>query len=68
MKISALPNAAALTGAEILALVQAGQTRKTTAADVAVFASQQHRAEAVPHPQYEVAIDLRALYESAKNA
>ena len=68
MKISALPNAAALTGAEILALVQAGQTRKTTAADMAAFASQQHRAEAVPHSQYEVAIDLRALYESAKNA
>lgn len=68
MKLSALPNAASLTGAEILALVQAGQTRKTTAADMAAFASQQHRAEAVPHPQYEVAIDLRALYESAKNA
>lgn len=68
MKISALPNAASLTGAEILALVQSGQTRKTTAADLAAFASQQHRAEAVPHPQYEVAIDLRALYESAKNA
>lgn len=68
MKLSALPNATALTGAEILALVQSGQTRKTTAADMAAFASQQHRAEAVPHPQYEVAIDLRALYESAKNA
>lgn len=68
MKISALPNAASLTGAEILALVQSGQTRKSTAADLAAFASQQHRAEAVPHPQYEVAIDLRALYESAKNA
>ena len=68
MKLSALPNAAALTGAEILALVQSGQTRKTTAADLAAFASQQHRAEAAPHPQYEVAIDLRALYESAKNA
>ena len=68
MKLSALPNAASLTGAEILALVQAGQTRKTTAADLAAFASQQHRAEAVPHPQYEVSIDLRALYESAKNA
>ena len=68
MKLSALPNAASLTGAEILALVQAGQTRKTTAADMAAFASQQHRAEAVPHSQYEVAIDLRALYESAKNA
>ena len=68
MKISALSNAASLTGAEILALVQAGQTRKTTAADMAAFASQQHRAEAVPHSQYEVAIDLRALYESAKNA
>jgi len=68
MKLSALPNAASLTGAEILALVQAGQTRKTTAADLAAFASQQHRAEAVPHPQYDVAIDLRALYESAKNA
>lgn len=68
MKLSALPNAASLTGAEILALVQAGQTRKTTAADLAAFASQQHRAEAVPHPQYEVTIDLRALYESAKNA
>ena len=68
MKLSALPNAAALTGAEILAMVQSGQTRKTTAADLAAFASQQHRAEAVPHSQYEVAIDLRALYESAKNA
>ena len=68
MKLSALPNAASLTGAEILALVQSGQTRKTTAADLAAFASQQHRAEAVPHSQYEVAIDLRALYESAKNA
>ena len=68
MKLSALPNAASLTGAEILALVQSGQTRKTTAADMAAFASQQHRAEAVPHPQYDVAIDLRALYESAKNA
>lgn len=68
MKLSALPNAASLTGAEILALVQSGQTRKSTAADLAAFASQQHRAEAVPHPQYEVAIDLRALYESAKNA
>ncbi len=67
MKLSALPNAASLTGAEILALVQAGQTSKTTAADMAAFASQQHRAEAVPHPQYEVATDLRALYESAKN-
>ena len=67
MKLSALPNATALTGAEILAMVQSGQTRKTTAADLAAFASQQHRAEAVPHPQYEVAIDLRALYESAKN-
>lgn len=68
MKLSALPNATALTGAEILAMVQSGQTRKTTAADLAVFASQQHRAEAAPHSQYEVAIDLRALYESAKNA
>ena len=67
MKLSALPNAASLTGAEILALVQAGQTSKTTAADMAAFASQQHRAEAVPHPQYEVSTDLRALYESAKN-
>ena len=67
MKLSALPNAAALTGAEILAMVQAGQTRKTTAADMAAFASQQHRAETVPHTQYEVSIDLRALYESAKN-
>lgn len=68
MKLSALPNAAALTGAEILAMVQSGQTRKSTAADLAAFASQQHRAEAVPHSQYEVATDLRALYESAKNA
>ena len=68
MKLSALPNATALTGAEILALVQAGQTSKTTAADMAAFASQQHRAETVPHPQYEVTTDLRALYESAKNA
>ena len=68
MKLSALPNAASLTGAEILAMVQSGQTSKTTAADMAAFASQQHRAEAVPHLQYEVAIDLRALYESAKNA
>ena len=67
MKLSALPNAASLTGAEILALVQAGQTSKTTAADLAAFASQQHRAETVPHPQYEVTTDLRALYESAKN-
>lgn len=67
MKLSALPNAASLTGAEILALVQSGQTRKSTAADLAAFASQQHRAEAVPHQQYEVATDLRALYESAKN-
>ena len=67
MKLSALPNAASLTGAEILAMVQSGQTRKTTAADLAAFASQQHRAEPVPHLQYEVAIDLRALYESAKN-
>lgn len=67
MKLSALPNAASLTGAEILALVQSGQTRKSTAADLAVFASQQHRAEAVPHPQYDVSTDLRALYESAKN-
>ena len=68
MKLSALPNATALTGAEILALVQSGQTRKTTAADLAAFASQQHRAEAVPHSQYEVTTDLLALYESAKNA
>ena len=68
MKLSALPNATALTGAEILAMVQSGQTRKSTAADLAAFASQQHRAEAVPHLQYEVTIDLRALYESAKNA
>ena len=68
MKLSALPNAASLTGTEILAMVQSGQTRKSTAADLAAFASQQHRAEAVPHPQYEVTTDLRALYESAKNA
>ena len=68
MKLSALPNAASLTGAEILAFVQSGQTRKTTAADLAVFASQQHQAEAVPHLQYEVTTNLLALYESAKNA
>ena len=37
MKLSALPNAASLTGAEILALVQTGQTRKTTAADLAAL-------------------------------
>ena len=68
MKLSALPNATALTGAEILAMVQSGQTRKSTAADLAVFASQQHRAEAVPHSQYEVTTNLLALYESSKNA
>ena len=68
MKLSALPNATALTGAEILAMLQSGQTRKSTAADLAAFASQQHRAEAVPHPQYEVSTNLLALYESAKNA
>ena len=68
MKLSALPNATALTGAEILAMVQSGQTRKSTAADLAAFASQQHRAETVPHSQYEVTTNLLALYESSKNA
>lgn len=67
MKLTGLPNATALTGAEILVMVQSGQTRKSTAADMAAFASQQHRAEAVPHLQYEVTANLLALYETAKN-
>ena len=59
-----LPPAAALTGAEILALSQAGKVHRATADELIAL----HTAKNVPHPQYDVTTNLLMHYTAAKHA
>lgn len=67
VKISALPAATTLTGAEILAMVQAGSTQRTTLDNVSAYVMAQHRSDSLAHPQYEVTANLSVAYHNAKS-
>ena len=62
MKFPDLPPVAGLTGAEIVALAQGNQVKRTTVDDLLAL----HTASSVPHPQYDVQTNLLALYNSVK--
>lgn len=64
MKYPDLPAASALTGAEILAMAQGNKIARATVNDVIDL----HKASTVPHPQYDVATNLLALYDSVKQS
>lgn len=62
MKFPDLPPVAGLTGAEIVALAQGNQVKRTTVDGLLAV----HTASSVPHPQYDVQTNLLALYNSVK--
>ncbi len=62
MKYPDLPPVTGLTGAEIIALAQGNQIKRTTVDGLIAL----HTASTVPHPQYDVQTNLLALYNSVK--
>ena len=62
MKYPDLPSVTGLTGAEIVALAQGSQIKRTTVYGIIDL----HKASAVPHPQYDVQTNMLALYNSVK--
>ena len=62
MKYPDLPSVTGLTGAEIVALAQGNQIKRTTVDGIIDL----HKASPVPHPQYDVQTNMLALYNSVK--
>lgn len=62
MKYPDLPPVTGLTGAEIVALAQGSQIKRTTVDGIIDL----HKASTVPHPQYDVQTNMLALYNGVK--